>query len=92
MNPKSAAALLAASILVGAEIALHHSDSLVPSDHVHAETSVDVVTVTVAHPASGGQTVFDNEALSPAMQWARWWSNDDWMSAVQGLTRAGDEI
>jgi len=91
MNPKSATALLAVSILVGGDIALEHSDSLVPRDHIHAETRTELVATTAAYlAASGRQAAFDNEAFSPALPWARWWRADESrMAAVQGMMRLG---
>lgn len=89
MNPKSATALLATSILVGSEIVLQRRDSLVPCDHVHAEMCAESVATTATYlAASGSQIAFDNEAFSPALPWARWWKADESrMAAVQGMMR-----
>ena len=87
MNPKSATAILGVAILVGGELALEHSDSLVPRQHVHPEIRTGPVYATAASlSASGGQGAFDNEAFSPALPWARWWRADEGaMPAVQGM-------
>jgi len=43
------------------------SDSLVPPDHVHAETRGEAIATTATYlAASGTPTAFDNEAFSPA--------------------------
>ena len=88
MNSKSATALFAASVLIGSEIALHRSDLLVPTEHVHAETRSEPVATTATYiAASGKQSAFDNEAFSPARPWERWWQADDRMTAAQGMMR-----
>ena len=94
MNPKSAAALLA--IVAGGEIALDHSDSLVPPDHVHAETYAESVATTASYLAasgtSGSQIAFDNEAFSQSFAVGALVPDDNRMTAVQRLMRLCDDI
>jgi hypothetical protein len=90
MNPKSATATLAVTILLGSEIVLHRRDPLVPCDHIHAEMHVDVVTTSVTAAFGGNPTIFDNEACSPARPWEQWWRADEsQMAAAQGMLRLG---
>jgi hypothetical protein len=73
MKPQTATAVLAVSLLVGDYIALKHSDSLVPREHIHLEVRTEPIPTTSTYfAASGGQVVFDNEASSPEMPWVSW--------------------
>jgi hypothetical protein len=72
MNPKQVAALIGVVVLVGSDITHEPCATLVPREHVHVELRTESVATTTNYlAASGRQSAFDNEALSPAMPWAR---------------------
>jgi hypothetical protein len=67
VNPKSATALLGVAILVGSEIALDHSDSLVPREHIHVEMLTESVATTASYMAASGMQTRQGQISADAV-------------------------
>jgi hypothetical protein len=90
MNQKSKVTVLLASVLLADEIALQHTDALVPTDHVHVEVNAEPVTRTAVYSAaSGNRVALDDGAFMPPLPWQV--DQTMMMAAAQRMIRLGDD-